>query len=229
MFKRFVMILRGPDDGGAGGAAAAETPSAAPEATPASGPAAPAAAPATTATTAPEQVAAAAAAPATPDPAKSASPETYQPFSLPEGMALDQAALDQFTPVARELGLTQEQAQKLVGLYAGQIQQAQTLAGQAWQQQRGEWQTAARRDPEFGGAKFDENLGLAKRALDQFGSPALVDALNVTGAGDHPAVLKMFAAVARATGDHKLVSAGASAGPEAMSTAEYYAREVFGK
>lgn len=223
MFKRFA--VKAPDDGGAGGAAPAADPApAAPETAPAAGAAAPADAAAAPAPATEQEEA-----PATPDPAKPAAPDTYQPFSLPEGMALDQAALDQFTPVARELGLTQEQAQKLVGLYAGQIQQAQELAGQAWQQQRREWQTAARRDPEFGGAKFDENLALAKRALDQFGGPELIEALNVTGAGDHPAVLKMFAAVARATGDHKLVSPGASAGPEAMSTAEYYAREVFGK
>lgn len=224
MFKR--LAVKAPDDGGAGGVAPAADPApAAPETAPAAGAAAPA-----DAAAAPEQAPEQAAdTPAATDPAKPAVPETYQPFTLPEGMALDQAALDQFTPVARELGLTQEQAQKLVGLYAGQMAQVQEMAGQAWQQQRQEWQTAARRDPEFGGAKFDENLSLAKRALDQFGGPDLIEALNVTGAGDHPAVLKMFAAVARATGDHKLVSPGASAGPEAMSTAEYYAREVFGK
>ncbi|ECV7263739.1 TPA: peptidase, partial [Salmonella enterica subsp. enterica serovar Strathcona] len=41
------------------------------------------------------------------------APEKYA-FTAPEGQELDTSALAQFEPVARELNLTQEQAQKLV-------------------------------------------------------------------------------------------------------------------
>lgn len=44
------------------------------------------------------------------------APEKYA-FTAPEGQELDTSALAQFEPVARELNLTQEQAQKLVDVY----------------------------------------------------------------------------------------------------------------
>lgn len=51
------------------------------------------------------------------EPEKGEVPETYE-FKVPEGMELDQAMSDRFTPIFKEIGLTQEQAQKLVDGYA---------------------------------------------------------------------------------------------------------------
>ncbi|WP_019646195.1 peptidase [Novispirillum itersonii] len=226
MFKRFVMILRGPDDGGAGasssgsGGASAHTAGATGGGGDDGGAGAGLAAAFVPDTGRDEP---------SPDGAGAGIPSGYQPFSLPDGMPMDQAAMDLFTPVARDLNLTQDQAQKLISLHAERMALVQDQAGQAWQQQRQDWQMQARVDPEFGGARFEENLALARRAIDRFGTPDLTAALNTTGAGDHPAMLKFFAQVARATGDHRLVSAGASGGNATMSTADYYAREVFGQ
>lgn len=49
-------------------------------------------------------------------------------FTPPEGGELDANALAVFEPIAKELGLSQEQAQKLVDIYP-QIQQQQAEAG----------------------------------------------------------------------------------------------------
>jgi len=43
-------------------------------------------------------------------------PEKYE-FQLPDGMELDQEALAEFDPIARELNLNNEQAQKLASIY----------------------------------------------------------------------------------------------------------------
>ena len=55
-------------------------------------------------------------------------PEVYD-FAVPEGFeALDEQTLAKFDPIARELNLNQEQAQKLVELYGGAVSDAQTRA-----------------------------------------------------------------------------------------------------
>jgi hypothetical protein len=48
-------------------------------------------------------------------------PEKYE-FKMPEGMTLDQEFADKISPVLKELNLTQENAQKLVDIYAEQMQ-----------------------------------------------------------------------------------------------------------
>ncbi len=77
------------------------------------------------------------------------APEKYA-FTAPEGQELDTSALAQFEPVARELNLTQEQAQKLVDVYP------KVLAGVQQQQ------------------------GAAQRAIDTFGTKELKEYLDGT-------------------------------------------------
>ena len=48
------------------------------------------------------------------------APEKYE-FKPAEGQELDETALKEFEPIARELNLNQEQAQKFVDLYASKI------------------------------------------------------------------------------------------------------------
>jgi hypothetical protein len=109
---------------------------------------------------------------------------------MPEGMEMDQGLSDSVSPILKELGLTQAQADKLVGVYA-QHQLAQGQATQAaFTQQQDEWTRALKTDPDFGGEAFDKNAGIAAAALDKFGSPELIEFLNDTGAGNNPALVK---------------------------------------
>src|SRR3546814_17263573 len=59
------------------------------------------------------------------------APEAYEAFAVPDGMELDQAALDRFSPKFKELGLSQEKAQAQVSLYAEHIQALGAAAGAA--------------------------------------------------------------------------------------------------
>src|SRR5262245_55633150 len=52
---------------------------------------------------------------------QSKAPEKYADFKIPDGMAVDAKALEAFTPALRELNLTQDQAQKLVDVYATNV------------------------------------------------------------------------------------------------------------
>jgi hypothetical protein len=57
----------------------------------------------------------------------------------------------------------------------------------------------------IGGDKLAENLGIARKALDQFGTPELKDVLNMTGFGNHPAVIRAFYKIGKAISEDKFV------------------------
>lgn len=130
-----------------------------------------------------------------------AVPEEYEKFSLPEGFDYDEAKAKEFGAVAKELGLSQEKAQKLVDLYIGNIQggiEAQLAVVDA---RNAEWERTARADKEFGGEKFEENIAVAKRALERFGSPELGKYLAETGLGNHPELIRLCWKAGRLLGE----------------------------
>lgn len=134
---------------------------------------------------------------------KPAAPEKYE-FSAPEGQELDANALAVFEPIAKELGLSQEQAQKLVDLYP-QIQQQQA---EAWSKQVADWGEQVKADKEIGGDKFNASVGAAQRALDQFGNTELREYLNASGLGNHPALVRFCAKVGKAMAEDTFVVPG---------------------
>ena len=124
------------------------------------------------------------------------APEAYE-LKAPEGMALDADAVSAAEPVFREMGLTNEQAQKLTDLYAAQMTRAGSAANDRVVADvaavRADWAKAAQTDPDIGGAKLDETKHLAAKAID--GSPASTDFrkfLNDTGLGNHPEMLRIM-------------------------------------
>ncbi|MFN1147038.1 peptidase [Serratia liquefaciens] len=131
---------------------------------------------------------------------KPAAPEKYE-FAAPEGQELDANALSVFEPIAKELGLTQEQAQKLVDIYP-QIQQQQA---EAWSKQIADWGEQVKADKEIGGDKFNASVGLAQRALDQFGNPELREYLQVSGLGNHPALVRFCTKVGKSMAEDSFV------------------------
>ncbi|WDY60388.1 hypothetical protein [Pseudomonas sp. PSKL.D1] len=123
-------------------------------------------------------------------------PEKYEFTNLPEGYTLDEAAAGEWSETFKDLGLTQEQVDKLVAAdakrSAAQGQAYQSQIAEAHKQQVGQWIGQLRADPEFGGAKFAENVGVAQQALAAYGSPELNQFLKETGLGSHPALIKAF-------------------------------------
>lgn len=139
----------------------------------------------------------------------------YTAFDMPEGVTVDEAALARFTPIAKELGLDQGGAQKLVDIYA----EMQAESAKAFADQVSQWGEQTRNDPEIGGAKFDENLKTAITGLQAFASPELVDLLNSTGIGNHPEMIRFCRRVGMALREDKTVAPSSGAG-RALSIAE---------
>lgn len=134
------------------------------------------------------------------------APEKYE-FSAPEGTELDKAAVEQFEPIARELNLSQEQAQKLVDLYGSKVMpQLMKQQAESWQKQVADWGTAAKEDKEIGGDKFGANLEKAKQAMGTFATPELREFLESSGMGNHPEMIRLMVKVGAAMSEDNLVT-----------------------
>ena len=84
------------------------------------------------------------------------------------------------------------------------------------------WATEAQADPEIGGDGFKENLTVAKRAIDAFGDDTLKAALNASGMGNHPAVIRMFMKVGKTIKDADVVGNSVpGSDPQASLKARY--------
>lgn len=194
-------------------APAAPTAAAAPTSAPT------AAAPPTAAPTA----AAAPATPTTPAPKpgeqapEATVPEKYE-FKAPEGFVVDDVLAGEFTPILKDLKLSQEQADKLVAfaprLISASVDAAvsKTLGDLGYTGCK-DWVTAVKADKELGGEKLTENMGLAKKARDQFATPELRKMLETTPLGNNPEVIRLFLRVGRAISADGYVPGGTARTP----------------
>jgi hypothetical protein len=134
------------------------------------------------------------------------APEKYE-FKAPEGKQLDAETIKTFSEVAKELNLTQDAAQKMLTAMSDKLgtQQAAQI-----ESVRSQWAESSKSDKEFGGDKITENLSVAKKALDTFGTAELRSLLNDSGLGNHPEVIRFMYRAGKAISEDRYV--GSSTG-----------------
>jgi hypothetical protein len=144
-----------------------------------------------------------------PDAAPAGAPETFADFTFPEGVQPDEGLLEEFLTLAKELNLSQDQAQKLVDLQSGGLQKMAEAITEKIEADKhaemAEWDKEAKADKEFGGDKFEESMLEAKKAALKFGTEELLEVLDATGVGSHPELVRFFVRVGKALGDDKML------------------------
>lgn len=134
---------------------------------------------------------------------ESAAPDAYTDFSVPEGHTLDTAAIESATPIFRELGLSQDQAQKLVNFYSEQIGKINSENESFMETMRTQWRNDLKADKEIGG-KLDQVKVDIGRTLDRLPTEVRDNfkaAMDLTGAGDHPAIIKAIYSLGQLIGE----------------------------
>ena len=145
------------------------------------------------------------------------APESYEDFTSEDGVTPDPENVESFKAMAKEMNLSQTQAQQLYDMGVKLTKQVGDAQQAAHAEALTQWAQAARTDKEFGGEKFDANLGVGKAALDKLGTPELQTLLNESGLGNHPEVIRLLYKAGRALGDDNFVPGGRT-GPAAGST-----------
>ncbi|HEK0003269.1 TPA: hypothetical protein SMN85_003600 [Pseudomonas aeruginosa] len=138
---------------------------------------------------------------------KPAVPDAYKFESLP-GYDFSAEAQAEWSGVFKELGLTQEQASKLVEMdakrQASGAQASEQAAIEYRNQQVSKWESELKQDAAFGGANFEANVGIAQKALADYGTPELTAMLKESGLGSHPEVVRFFHRVGQQLAEGKL-------------------------
>lgn len=132
------------------------------------------------------------------------APEKYE-FKAPEGQQYDPNVLTAFSEIAKELDLPQDAAQKVLDKMGPALAQRSTEAVETL---KTTWGDATKADKELGGEKLGENLAVAKKALDAFGTPELRTLLEQTGLGNNPEIIRAFYRAGKQISEDRFVQGG---------------------
>lgn len=138
-------------------------------------------------------------------------PIEYTDFKLPEGMTLDEKLITDFKEFATENNLSQEDAQKLIDLHANTLKEAAEAPYKAWATTQQQWQKDVMADTELGGQNFEPMKVVLAKAIDQVGgeqAKAIREALNFTGAGNNPDILRLIFRMGKAITEGSPTSTG---------------------
>lgn len=147
-----------------------------------------------------------------------AVPEKYE-FKAPEGIILDPKLEAEISPVLKEAGVTQENAQKLFDYHVKALQAAAKAPTDTVETMRADWRTKVTADSEIKAAVNGDKTGIDAVKLDigralthlpEALRSEFKDAMDLTGAGDHPAFVKAIWALSKLVTEGKHVS---GAGP----------------
>lgn len=132
------------------------------------------------------------------------APEQYEDFSAPEGLTYDDQFIGVYKDVAKELNLSQQQAQLLLDKCAPVLAQRQIDQIKAVSDQ---WTERTKTDKEIGGENWTRAASDIARVRDKFGvnpdgkmDPDIQEFMQ-TPIGNHPGLLKLLARVGRAFGE----------------------------
>jgi hypothetical protein len=126
-------------------------------------------------------------------------------FTTPEGLEMNQVALDSFIPIMQKLGISQEDAQALVDVQSNISLEAKKAHETAVETARESWVKEITADPELGGEKLKETLHIANQGLQKVGVEEFTKLLTDTGLGDHPAVIRAFHKIGLMNADDQAV------------------------
>jgi hypothetical protein len=129
------------------------------------------------------------------------APAKYEDFKVPEGFELDKDVATEFGTIAKRHNLTQSGAQELVDFYVNKTKEAFDAPFNAYMDKRQEWRDQINSDSEIGGSKLNGVKVSIGKLIDSFGdakvAEAFREAMDYTGAGDNPAVVKGLYALAK--------------------------------
>ena len=139
------------------------------------------------------------------------APEFYEDFAMPEGFSFDKESAGDFLTVAKDMNLTQEQAQKLVDLYGSRMLGQQ----EAQQAQAEQWAVESKKT--FKPAEID----LANKTLGKFADAEFISLLTATGLGNHPKMVGLFKNIGAQMSEGSFIDSTSNQSPKSAAEVLY--------
>lgn len=148
-------------------------------------------------------------------------PDKYD-LKLPDDFGGDKSVVERTAAIARELGLSNERAQKLLtstlqehaSIEKSAIEatlQSHAKGGTVWEKQVEDWNKAALADELLAGNKPEQltaSVALAKQVLAKYGDKESIAFLDTNPIGSHPALLRLLVRIGKASSEGSLIVPG---------------------
>ncbi len=135
-------------------------------------------------------------------------PAEYKNLKLPENSPLGKEHLERIASEAKERGLSEKDAQDLLDRDVALIATFKEKQIEETKQLSDQWLVSSKDDKEFGGETFVQNAELAKRVVSRFGSDEFKKAVNESGLGNHPELVRFCVRIGKAMKEDQLVMPG---------------------
>jgi len=119
-------------------------------------------------------------------------PETPDGYHFGENY--NDEMLGDFKTIAHNLGLNQDQANKILDLYQESGQAEEQANNEQFEEMHAVGVAALQKE---WGKNYNENIELSRRAFFQFASKDALDVIEQSGIGNHPEVIKMFSNIGK--------------------------------
>lgn len=133
------------------------------------------------------------------------APEKYA-LKVPKESHLDKSAIERIEQYAKERGLSNDEAQWLLDREHQAVDGYVKRATELNQRISKEWAEQVKQDKEIGGEKYDQAVAYARNAMQRFASEELIKALQETGYGNHPELVRTFYRIGRAMSNDRFVT-----------------------
>lgn len=152
------------------------------------------------------------------DKSKAADAGEQIQLTVPEGFQIPAEAQAEFLKVLQSDATPQEKANQLIKMHTDALANMQTGFDAAIDDHVATtaeaWAKEVESDKEIGGAKFKENVAVANKALNHFGSDSLKSFLKESGLANHPEMVKLFFRIGNQISEGQIVTGAASAGSQ---------------
>ena len=126
-----------------------------------------------------------------------------------------------FSNVCREVGVTKEQAEKILAWHRDQYLEVAANNKQVFEDTVHSWDKTILSDPDFGGKNYTRTVADARKALKHFDEDGSIRAmLKETRYDRHPAIIKMIARIGRAMGEDSFTGVSGSGKSEQLPLEE---------
>lgn len=150
-------------------------------------------------------------------------PLTAADIIIPEGIEVSDTHRDGALAIINNRELSpKEQLQGLINLQGQLAQEASETISETWTTTQKVWQDEVKADPVLGGDKLPATLAAINKLVDEYGSPELVEAFALTGAGNNVHVIRFLNSVAG-----KLLEGGAVVATSPTNQDETAAERLF--
>ena len=148
-------------------------------------------------------------------------------LDVPEGYTMDESATKEFSDFAKELGVDQDKAQKMLNRHVESLNEALGRSEKTLKETHDSWAAESRNDKEFGGTVLAENIVNARRVMNSFSNPAkdsdgkpilyeegamkgqqmteIEVLLGQTGMGNHPEMIRIFHRIGKSMSEDTFV------------------------